>query len=136
MGTDFSRLSPAAQRQILNKMRNREPKYRNEKTKRTMDNGTVHMFDSQKEARRFDELMRLFKAGKIQKLRLQQDFTLIEAYTRPSGEHVRALRYRADFAYLQDGKYVVEDVKGIKTKEYEIKKKLMLENLGISVMEV
>ena len=76
-------------------------KYRNQKAVREIGGNTV-VFDSQKEARRFDELVLLQRAGKIRDLKLQEEFTLQEAYTNPlTGERVRAIRYRADFTYLE-----------------------------------
>ena len=112
-------------------------KYGNKKTAR----GNL-MLDSQKEARD-DGLRLLLRAGEIKDLKLQPEFTLQEAFTTLDGEKVRALRYRADFSYrkvVREGADthlvpVVEDVKGYKTKEYEIKKKLMA-GLGIAVREV
>ncbi len=48
-------------------------------------------------------------------MRLQQDFTLQEAYTTPDGRRIRAIRYCADFCYerkTQNGwEKIVEDVK-------------------------
>ena len=104
-------------------------KYGNKKTVR---NGIT--FDSQKEAARYDALMLLLAAGEIEDLKLQPEFTLQEAFTTPQGERVRAIKYRADFLYkrrVREGvdirwERVVEDVKGFRTKEYEIKRKLML----------
>ena len=97
-------------------------------------------FDSIKEKNRYNELMILLKAGEISDLRLQQDFTLIEAFTDYNGVRHRAERYKADFTYTRkDGKYIVEDVKGgsiTKTKTYEIKKKQMMDKYGISIREV
>lgn len=76
-------------------------KYRNQKAVREIGGNTV-VFDSQKEARRFDELVLLQRAGKIRDLKMQEEFTLQEAYTNPlTGERVRAIRYRADFTYLE-----------------------------------
>lgn len=100
-------------------------------------------FDSQKEADRYLELMLLQKAGKIDRLKLQPEFTLQEAFTTPDGEKVKAIRYRADFTYrkkMRDGAdtywvSVVEDVKGYRTKEYQQKRKMMLD-MGIRVIEV
>lgn len=92
-------------------------------------------FDSQKEAARFDELMLLLRAEKIQNLKLQPEFTLQEAFTTPTGKRIRAVRYRADFAYFRGQEEIVEDVKGYKTKDYEIKKKL-LAGKGITVVEI
>lgn len=77
--------------------------------------------------------------------KLQPEFTLQEAFTTPLGERVRAIKYRADFAYERPTEPdctgavhwlpVVEDVKGFRTKEYELKKKLMA-GRGIHVVEV
>lgn len=76
-------------------------KYHNQKAVRVMPDGAEIWFDSQKEARRFDELLVLQKAGKIKDLKLQVDFTLREAYTTAEGYHVQAIRYRADFVYWE-----------------------------------
>ena len=100
-------------------------------------------FDSQKEAARYDQLMLRLCAGEIRDLKLQPEFTLQEAFTTPLGERVRAIKYRADFSYrraVKEGvdtrwETVVEDVKGYKTKEYKLKKKLMA-GRGIRVEEV
>ena len=113
-------------------------KYGNKKTVR---NGIT--FDSQKEAARYDALMLLLAAGEIRDLKLQPEFTLQEAFTTPDGERVRAVRYRADFSYrrrVKEGvdirwERVVEDVKGFRTKDYELKRKLML-GMGITVTEL
>ena len=48
----------------------------------------------------------------------------------------RECAYYADFDYYKDGKHIVEDVKGVKTEAYKIKKKLMLERYGIRITEV
>lgn len=95
-------------------------------------------FDSKKEARRYDALVLLLKSGEITDLRIQPEFTLIEAYTKPDGERVRALRYRADFSYREKGVLVVEDVKSAatRTRTYLDKRKLMREIHGIEVREV
>ena len=42
----------------------------------------------------------------------------------------------ADFVYVRDGQTVVEDAKGVRTKDYIIKRKLMLWLHGIRVQEV
>ena len=140
MNIDVRSLPPKYQQQVLAKAiaqqgRKREPKYRNLKTERMVDGRRI-VFDSRKEAQRYDQLKAMLQRGEIENLRLQQDFTLIEAYTSASGERVRAMRYRADFTYRRDGKDIVEDVKGMKTKEYRMKKKLMMERYGIEVREV
>lgn len=138
---DVARMGPNAQKQILQKLSQqqiqKQSKYHNQKDERQVEGKTLH-FDSKKEARRFDELMLLLKAGEIHDLKLQPDFTLREAYTTPEGNRVQAIRYRADFSYERDGEKVVEDVKSraTKTRVYSIKKKLMREVHGIEISEV
>lgn len=77
-------------------------------------------FDSKKEVGRFRELQAMLQAGLIRELRLQQDFTLQEAYTTPDGRRIRAIRYCADFCYerkTQTGwEKIVEDVKSRATR--------------------
>ena len=95
-------------------------------------------FDSRKEARRYDALVLLLRRGEISDLRVQPEFTLIEAYTTPDGERVRALRYRADFSYRRNGELIVEDVKSAatRTRVYLNKRKMMQEKYGITIREV
>lgn len=84
-------------------------------------------FDSKAEARYFEELLILKKAGVVKEIILQPEYTLQEAFTRENGERVRAIRYRADFKITyRDGTVQVVDVKGHKTKEYLLKKKQLL----------
>ena len=70
------------------------------------------------------------------------EFTLQPAYTAPTGERVRAIRYLADFTYYRrDGKswaYVVEDVKSAatKTKTYMMKRKMMADRFGLTITEI
>ena len=82
----------------------------------------------------------LLRCGQIQDLRLQANFTLQEGYTTADGERVRPIVYRADFTYRErtgDGwRPVVEDVKGVWTKEYNMKRKMMLEKFGVKIREV
>ena len=116
-------------------------KYHNVKT---MANGIT--FDSKKEANRFVELSWLLKAGEIRNLKLQPEFTLAEAYTTPEGERVKRVVYRADFSYERStdpdafgSVYwipVVEDVKGVRTDTYNLKKRLMREKYGIAIQEI
>lgn len=82
-------------------------------------------FDSRKEGRRYRELRLLEKAGVIKDLSLQPRFLLQEAYSK-NGRAVRKIEYIADFSYydLEKDKFVVEDVKGLKTDVYKLKKKI------------
>ena len=177
MAIDVKDLPPAYQAQALRKLMEREQrkqcaplpspadaptgggrKYHNKPTERVTPAGNVLRFDSQKEARRFDELSALEQAGKIRDLRMQVDFTLQGAYTDTEGRRVRAIRYRADFTYRRkprwptqpmdpgefadkmewDWPLVVEDVKSraTKTKTYAMKRKLMKERFNIDIQEV
>ena len=88
-------------------------------------------FDSKKEAKRYEELRLLARAGEIQYLELQKVYVLIP---KQNGE--RACKYIADFVYMENGKQVVEDVKGKRTPVYIIKRKLMLHVHGIKIREV
>ena len=111
-------------------------KYGNRKV--TTPDGT---FDSVKEYSRWQELKLLQRAGEIHDLQRQVPFVLIPKQKDEHGKVVeRELKYIADFVYLaNDGtgwRRVVEDVKGLKTEVYRIKKKLMLYRNGIKIQEV
>ena len=123
-------------------------KYHNIKT--TTSDGIRH--DSQKEATRWCELKLLERAGKITDLKRQVEYELIpdqyETYERygKSGNRLkdgiklieRRVCYVADFVYtdLATGQTVVEDTKGVRTKEYIIKRKLMWFVYKIRITEV
>ena len=108
-------------------------------------------YASRKEARRARELWLLQKAGKIFDLMEQVPFELIPAqyeshprYSK-SGKRLkdgrrlleRPVVYIADFAYQdKEGNTIVEDTKGVRTKEYIIKRKLMLYKHGIRIREI
>ncbi len=93
-------------------------------------------YSSKKEAKRAQELKLLEKAGEISHLKEQPRYELIPPARKSDGSLERGVVYIADFAYEKDGALVVEDVKGIKTPEYIIKRKLMLFRHGIEVREV
>lgn len=82
-------------------------------------------FDSKAEAKRYCELKMLERAGKIKDLSLQHKFELQPSFKK-NGKTIRAIVYVADFVYLdlERMRIEVEDVKGFKTKEYLLKKKL------------
>ena len=110
-----------------------------------------HIHDSVKEANRCDELHLRLKAGEITDLDTQKSYELIpaqyryeEQYSKKTGKRIKdkrillesACSYKADFVYhLKDGTLVVEDSKGMRTKEYLIKRKLMLYVHGIRLYE-
>ena len=95
-------------------------------------------FDSKLEYRRWCELKLLERAGEIRDLQRQVKFELVPAAKGEDGRiEERPVAYIADFVYTdRDGKQVVEDAKGAKTKEYIIKRKLMRHVLGIKIREV
>lgn len=94
------------------------------------------IFDSKKEANRYMELRLLEKTGAIHDLRTQVKYTLIPSQKINGKVIERECSYRADFVYIEGENTIVEDTKGFKTKEYIIKRKLMLYIHGIQIREV
>lgn len=94
-----------------------------------------YKFDSMREAQRYTELLLLQRAGEISDLKLQVPFELVPKQKDSRGRVIREIRYIADFVYTENGKTVVEDAKGYKTKEYELKKKLMKYFHNIEIKE-
>lgn len=116
----------------------KKPKYGSRKV--TIEGIT---FDSVREGSRYRELKLLERAGKISNLRRQVKYLLIPSQFEDvaiNGKEKticveRACYYVADFVYSENDKLVVEDCKGFKTKDYIIKRKLMLQNYGIKIRE-
>lgn len=95
------------------------------------------MFDSAKEARRYQQLRLEQRAGHISDLKLQVDFPI--SATRPSGERVVVAKYIADFTYDRhygdgDTEFIVEDAKGVQTDVFKLKKKLVEAEHGIEIL--
>lgn len=82
-------------------------------------------FDSKIESKRYANLKLLERAGVIENLKLQPRFLLQEGFTY-NGHKERKIEYVADFQYDRNGQTVVEDVKGMKTEVYKLKRKLFL----------
>ena len=157
MGIDISRLSPAMQRQVAEKLlranqKSVQPTFESGMSKWSSEGKTAQrgakygnakvevngiLFDSKKEARRYLELIALEAAGEIRDLQRQVPFELIPSQ-RIDGKVVeREVKYVADFAYHdKGGSLVVEDTKGMKTRDYIIKRKLMLYVHNIRIREV
>lgn len=96
-------------------------------------------FDSKREAERFAELRYRQMGKQISDLQCQVKFELIPNQKDENGKVIeRAVTYIADFVYkdLRTGQTVVEDAKGCRTKDYIIKRKLMLQVHGIRIKEV
>lgn len=105
-------------------------------------------FDSKRELCRWLELRLLERSGEISDLRRQVKFELIPTLREPDTFGKRGgvikgkviehgVSYVADFVYRdKQGNTVVEDTKGVCTKEYVIKRKLMLYFHGIRIKEI
>jgi hypothetical protein len=98
------------------------------------------VFSSKREATRYAELKMLETMGKIVNLRLQVRYNLIPAQN-VNGHKERAVDYVADFVYRSIPPFSphslhVEDTKGFHTKDYIIKRKLMLHIHGIRIEEI
>lgn len=103
-------------------------------------------FDSKKEARRFWELQQLQRAGLISGLKLQVPFELLPAQYEESHDVYKrgpkkgqpkqgrcieqSVVYVADFVYTENGRLVVEDTKGVRTKDYILKRKMFRWKFG------
>ena len=97
------------------------------------------IFDSRHEYARWRELQLMQRAGEIADLKRQVKYELLPVFRDENGKILeRAVNYVADFVYtdLRDGCTQVEDAKGMRTKEYIIKRKMMLHKYGIRIMEV
>lgn len=97
-------------------------------------------YASKKEARRAADLRLMQEGGLIRNLREQVRYEIIPPQRDPNGACIeRSAHYVADFVYdeFADGQWreVVEDVKGVRTREYVLKRKLMLHVHKIRVME-
>ena len=99
-------------------------------------------FDSAKEWRRNQELEIMQKAGEISELNRQVPFVLMQSYTitdettKQGFRTIREIRYIADFTYrLKNGKRIIEDVKGVQTEVFKIKRKLLERKIALGVIE-
>ena len=92
-------------------------------------------FDSLKERNHYIILEQLEKTGQIKDLKCQVKYELQPSFTL-NGKTIRAINYIADFTYIKDGKVVVVDTKGFRTKEYLLKKKLFQYKYGMDIVEV
>ena len=110
--------------------RKEEPKPPEKPKRQSKYNAKPTMLDgkryaSKHEAQRAAEIRVLWQAHEIAGFAEQVEFLL------PGG-----IRYRADFVLLhKDGTFSVEDAKGVQTKEYRMKKRLMAE-CGFEIKEV
>jgi hypothetical protein len=100
------------------------PKYNNKKVE--IDG---YVFDSKAEARRYQELVLLQRNGDISELEIHPKYKIVV-------NKRNICTYIADFRYKESGKLITEDVKGVKTSVYQLKKKLMYACYQIGIHEV
>lgn len=106
------------------------------------------VFDSRKEYKRWCELKLLVQSGRINDLERQVRIEVLPAQREPDtvgkrggkikGKLIeRKVTYVADFKYwdCDSGDYVYEDVKGVRTKDYILKRKILLWRYGIRIKE-
>jgi len=100
-------------------------------------------YASKREAKVAADLRLLEKAGNVRLIREQVSFDLLPA--APGLGFKQPLRYIADFVYDEDTSgdgweshwnRVVADAKGFKTPVYKLKKRLMLQLLGVEIREL
>ena len=82
-----------------------------------------YVFDSIQESKRYKELKLLLRAGQISNLELQPHFLLQDSFMK-NGKTYRKIEYIADLKYTENGKTIVEDVKGMQTDVFKLKHKL------------
>lgn len=115
----------------------KKAKYKN--TKVINDDGIK--FDSKKEAKRYDDLLLMQRAGEISDLELQPRFSLVKGVKFSGDDRAKPdIRYTADFAYTDNktGERIIEDVKSAVTKkktDYRMRRHMMLAIHGIEVIE-
>lgn len=117
--------SPQSKKKASNPLEKKQSKY---KAKKVVINGIS--FDSKIEGQRYMFLMEQQKKGLISNLACQEVFDICV-------EGTSVCSYISDFTYnLSSGEKVVEDVKGMKTPVYRLKKKLLKVCSGIAIKEV
>ena len=84
-----------------------------------------YSFDSKAEERRYHQLKLAQDAGTISRLMVHPTFTILDGFTDWEGKKVRPIIYEADFAYVEDGRFTLEDVKGFVTAEFRLKWKML-----------
>lgn len=109
----------------------RRSKYRNQPT---VIDGI--RFDSKREAKRYQELRYLSQIGEIKLLRRQIPYVLVPA-VEMEGRYRRPITYKADFVYFDNktNQEIVEDVKGVVTPVYNMKRHLMKSVHNIDILE-
>lgn len=110
---------------IGNKNCNKPNKFHNKKIK---VDGVV--YDSTKEYERHCYLQLLEKSKDICNLRFHDKKDQITLIDDP------VVRYIPDFCYDEDGKHIVEDFKGVQTKEFILKKKMIISMIKKGIIDI
>jgi len=95
-------------------------------------------YDSKAEAKRAYELQLMERAGLIKDLQEQVKFIVCPEQRDSKGKLLEhEAYYLADFVYIdcKTGLKITEDVKGVRTPLYTLKRKLVLLNYGIRIKE-
>lgn len=104
------------------------PKRSKYNAQKTTYNGVV--FDSKAEAKRAQEIDWIIASGEVLRVEYQPRFDIVV-------NEKKIGFYKADFkVYYSDGRVEIEDVKGMKTPIYKIKKKLVEALYGIDILEM
>ena len=86
-----------------------------------------HTFDSKREADYYLELLARKQAGEIVRIGFQPQYTLLEGFKDNTGKKQKPITYTADFfVTYADGHSEVIEVKGVRTRDYLLRKKLFL----------
>lgn len=95
-----------------------------------------HLFDSYAESLMYTQLKWMERTGQIKNLELQPKYTLIPSHSI-NGKIVRAVTYRPDFRFfdLNQNRERVIDCKGLRTRDYVLRSKMMSGLLNIEVEE-
>jgi len=137
--TPCKKSNPTAQEVIGNVMRilrTRKPNKYN--ARKTVMCG--HEFDSKREAEYYLELLDLKRRGIVMHIELQPSYELLEGFTDAMGKKHRPITYTPDFLVrYADGRLEAIEVKGMKTRDYVLRKKLFLHKMrdtGLMFREV
>ena len=86
-----------------------------------------HTFDSKREAEWYMMLREKLRLGEIKHLECQPTYTLLEGVRDNQGKPQKPITYTPDFLVeYDDGRREVIEVKGVKTRDYVLRKKLFL----------
>ena len=84
-------------------------------------------FDSKREADYYLELLARKQAGEIVRIGFQPSYTLLAGFKDNTGKNQKPITYTADFfVTYADGHSEVIEVKGMRTRDYLLRKKLFL----------